>query len=108
VSRRSSRRIATPVPEPPTDGKARIAEAIDSARAQAVQPVTVPIYRKTLDLAADGHVDFHSGEEPTAKVLLLDMNRGAWIPVLLAPGDWELRQKSSSARIMGLDGKPLA
>lgn len=112
MSRRHSRpaQAATPVEAEPSDGKARIAAAIEAARAQQIQPATIPVSTRGLHLDPAGSLDFHTeGDGRAPQLLLLDSDRGCWIPVSCHPGDWQIVPKGGGiGKIVGLDGKPLA
>lgn len=76
-----------------------IERAIDAAAAKgnggspAVVPVGIPLMTEAVELPPDGGIRFNQLEEHTGqpRVLVLDVNAGAWRPVLLPPGTWALQ-----------------
>ena len=79
-----------------------IDRAIDTAMANAQPPpvqiaeVAVPVLTEALELPADGGIRFNqlAAAAGHPRVLLLDLNTGAWQPVLLPPGTWSLQPAS--------------
>lgn len=77
-----------------------IERAIDAAAAKNGEPTGPQIVQaglhlinEALELPPDGGIRFNQLEEHAEqpRVLLLDVNAGAWRPVILPPGTWSLQ-----------------